>query len=331
MKTHQIAPRRKELIKNLVLLEGHTRAGKFLLGKILDGFEKVEHFQYVGLMEQLPFLQRLGFMTRDAAVSLLKITVDENAYHLRLGRNLNFRHGDHSSLLNSFEMSRYLQRSFAADGNGLLKEMKEDGRHSVFIAHETLPNIDLFFEAFPKIKIISVQRHPVDIIYSWWKRQWCLREPYDPLYFQSCIKVGENSIPWFAYDWSAEYVRMSRPIDRIIKSVKKLEEMARVNYCLLSRKQQRRILFITHEQLIEDSWKTVDKIGKFLEINSTDFMGVILEREKCLRKIPIEQRQKKIEELRSKASKAMFKEMMTLSNVYEKYSYENTIHKLYSS
>ena len=123
------ASKRKPLVKNLLLLEGHTRAGKFLLGKVLDGFEQIEHFQYVGLIEQLPFLERLGCISRDAAMSLLQIAVDENAYHLRIGRNLNFRNSDSSSLLKSFFLDRYIPRAFESDNPEIVQEFKKTKRY----------------------------------------------------------------------------------------------------------------------------------------------------------------------------------------------------------
>ena len=60
---------------------GVTRAGKFLLGKLVSGIDTVEHVQHIAILEQLPFLTRLGFVQEEAAISLMRITVDEHAYN----------------------------------------------------------------------------------------------------------------------------------------------------------------------------------------------------------------------------------------------------------
>lgn len=320
--------KRKTLVKNLLLLEGHTRAGKFLLGKILDGFEGIEHFQYMGLIEQLPFLERLGCISREAAVSLLQIAVDENAYHLRIGRNLNLRNDDSTSMLKSFFLDRYLPRAFESDTSKIPVEFKKTKRYSAFVGHETLPNIKIFFDAFPAMKTISIQRHPIDIIHSWWLRGWCQRETCDPLYFQSCINEKGVDIPWFAYSWSRQYQKMN-PLERTIMSVCRLEEMSRKSFRALTPLQKKQVLFISHEDLIENSWEVIREIESFLKIKSSGFMPAILKRERCLRELSREAREKKILQIKNNTSPKIFKIMEALSDKYEQCQKEGSLKKLY--
>ena len=47
-------------VENVLLVDGVTRAGKFFLAEILSGFDKVEFFQYLPLLEQIPVIYGMG-------------------------------------------------------------------------------------------------------------------------------------------------------------------------------------------------------------------------------------------------------------------------------
>ena len=46
--------RKEPLVKNLLLIEGISRAGKFLLANLLHGFRGIEPVQYYGLFRAYP-------------------------------------------------------------------------------------------------------------------------------------------------------------------------------------------------------------------------------------------------------------------------------------
>ena len=102
--------RKNILVKNLVLIDGLGRAGKFFLGKIVSGFENIEYFQYASIFEQIPYLFKLGALSEDAAICLLQNHIDEYHYYRQLGRNLNLRVDDATSIDNSLEKEIYYKR-----------------------------------------------------------------------------------------------------------------------------------------------------------------------------------------------------------------------------
>ena len=315
MKNVKIAAR-ETLVKNLVLLEGHTRAGKFLLGNIMDGFKKLEHFQYVSLLEQVPFLARLGFIREDAVVSLLQICVDEAVYNMRVGRNLNWRFDDASSLLCSFDRKRYERRSRSPIDPNVVNTVRKDRRFSSFVAHEVMPDIKLFFKAFPSIKVISLLRHPVDLVHSWYVRGWGEREISDPLYFQPYLAVSGKKIPWFAYRWNSEYLTLPR-MDRVIRSIESVAKLSQKSYSTLSAAQKRQILIVTFEGLTQEPRPVIAKIEAFLKTKKESYMQKILKRERCPRGPLAPERDKKLQNIKKTASKKAFNILLELANDYE--------------
>ena len=55
---------RAPLVKNLLLVEGPSRGGKFVVANVLTGFRGVEPIQYYDLLEHLPFLAKIGFIEK---------------------------------------------------------------------------------------------------------------------------------------------------------------------------------------------------------------------------------------------------------------------------
>ena len=103
-------------VENVLLVDGITRTGKFLLSKIVSEFEDIEFFQSLPVLEHIPYMFGLGGMGGDAAISLIKSTIDYAAYDQFLGRGLNHRVLDRSSIYNSSDSASYLKRhsSFTA-------------------------------------------------------------------------------------------------------------------------------------------------------------------------------------------------------------------------
>ncbi|MBI3378819.1 MAG: sulfotransferase domain-containing protein [Nitrospirae bacterium] len=312
----------KPLVKKLVLLDGFARAGKFFAGKIISNLKKMDYFQAVYALEQIPFLYRLDTITEDAAIALIRKIVDEHAYNIRIGRNLNLRYGDASSLFNSYEVDEYIRRSMNQFGeinltaDKIIDSFWKGNRYSLFVVHEVLPNMQLFFKAYPALKIIELIRHPVDVIHSWYLRGWGRRFGLDPLSFIPVINGNKGPIPWHAYEWRKEY-EASCEADRVIKGVAALTEMCEQTYQSLSAKQKRQILFVRYENVVENTYAEIERICAFLNTEPSGGMPVIMAREKCPGKISLNERARKISDLKKNADKKAFELMMKLSDDYE--------------
>lgn len=307
----------KNLINNVLFLNGITRAGKFFLGKIVAGLEDVEYFQYVSILEHLPFMERMDYIREEAAISLMQVNVDQHAYNMRIGRNLNLRYDDGSSLYNSWEIDTYLKRTLIPINKNFVADLKQKERFSTFILHDSLANINIFFKAFPKMKWINLVRHPVDVIHSWYLRGWGHRFLSDPLSFIPLIKSHGRSVPWYAQDWSEEYEAMS-DIDRIVKSISVINEWGEAAYQMLSEEQKKQIHYVAYENLVEDTYTEINNLAAFLNTTVVPKMPVILAKERCPQHILLEKRDQKVDDIKKIAGKEMFGLMMDLADQYEK-------------
>lgn len=310
------------LVQNMLILDGFTRAGKFFLGKIVGGLRNADYFLSVSALEQIPFLHRLGAMTENGAVALFRKVADESAYNIRIGRNLNTRTTDASSVYNSHEFGEYLRRAaspFGAinmDAEAIVASFRGDGRWSVFVTHETLPNAGIPFKAFPGLKMINLLRHPVDIIHSWFVRGWGRRFGNDPLSFTPVINGVSAPVPWHAQGYRAEYEAMNEA-ERVIRSIATLTEFSGRAYQALSPAQKSAILFVRYEDLVENPHPEIARLSAFLGTEPSDGMGAILARERCPGRISLENRRRKAGELTAKSGSAMAALLAGLAQDYE--------------
>lgn len=302
------------LIESPLFLNGITRAGKFILGKVMSNIKDVEYFQYASILEHLPFLCRLGLISQEVASTLMRIHLDEHAYNMAIGRNLNFRFDDASSIYHSAEMNQYKQRSLEKNIPELLKAHKV--RIPCFIIHESLPSMNVVFDTFPKAWVIDLQRHPVDLIHSWYVRGWGHRQLEDPLSFLPVLQGNGASIPWYASTWKDEYEKANR-MDRVIGSIDYLVTEGEKTYQTLSANSKSRICRISYEGLILEPQKTAKTIGQFLDRPVQESLVVTMAREKLPNLSFAKDRPRKLNEIEKEATPDFLKKLNALIKNYE--------------
>ncbi len=306
------------LVENLLIIEGISRSGKFLLANILNGLEGIEPSQYSPLLEQIPFLYSNGLIEKNTAKELIRCEIDMRCYETLIGRNLNVRPSDKSSIYNIPNHQRFLDRAKDPDGEIALRKFYEQANYSLFILHESLANIRIYFETFPNMKCISLVRNPLALAYSWYKRGLGKRWGTDPLLFEIPFTKTNNKVfPWFAMGWEDLYLKLNE-IDRSILSIKSLANMAKKTYKDLPSDIKKRILIVSFENLTQDPESEIKRICNFLNKKALPEMKEILKREK----LPIrDQKDKQKETLRkigNIAKSQHLEELLKLSTNYLK-------------
>jgi len=194
---------------------------------------------------------------------------------MAIGRNLNMRHDDGSSVLNSFEKELYINRqSEGVAGEASIKQIINQERSSVFILHQSLQSVDMVKAAAPHSKIINIRRHPVDLVYSWIKKGWGHRFVNDPLSFDLVFQHNGNTVPYFAIEWADEYLA-GNEYDRVVKSIVYItEEESRV-----IDSNQYDICCIYYDNLVQQPNREIDKVCNFLNRSPHGSMYKTIERE----------------------------------------------------
>lgn len=269
---------KQALCPRLVLVDGLTRSGKMLTAKLVSNLRRMEYFQAYETVDHIPILWRLGKIDDDTACAFLRMEMDATIYNRAIGRNLNLRRADSSSLHHALNYEEYANRADDPMTDGVMERFNREGRWPVFFTHEMLPNARLFFSIVDDLRIVVPVRHPVDLAYSWFRRGWGERWGTDPLAFIPTVDAGADPVPWFAAKWAEEYLAL-RPADRVIRSILALLSLFEQTYWGLSPERQRRVHFLAYERLLSEPEREVNRLAKFLETEPLDGIAAVFERE----------------------------------------------------
>ena len=307
---------RKTLNPNILLLDGISRSGKFFLGKIVSHCERVEYFDYCLPLEHVPIYWRFGCYAEGAAVPILKTLVDLHVYERAIGRHMNTRADDDTAISKAPDYPRYAERMLAPRGPGAAEAFAQERRYSAFLTHETLPNIGLYLEAYPQMKVLNLQRHPVDLIHSWHRKELGQSYGTDTVVFRPLVAGKKGGVPWFAYAWTEEYEALS-PVDREIRGVLQLQQFEQDSFSNLTEAQKKSICFISYERMVTAPDSQVALMEEFLETRAMHAMPQILIRERCNRPLALEERHAKFLDLAKIASPACVSALREASRRYE--------------
>ena len=252
--------RRKSLVTNLLVLEGISRSGKFLLANLINGLQDIEPVQGRISLEQIAFLERFGLIEKKTAQEMVKVLVDAYTYDGLIGRNLNFRRSDKSSIFNNPRFEELRKRTTTPDGDAALYAYYRMHAYSFFILHELLPNIKLFFAAFPNMKVVSLRRNPVDLVYSLYKRGYGTKIKDSRFFTMVPMATNRGIVPWYAADWKKNFYSYA-PMDRVIKTVAALSGMYASSYKKLSAARRKQILFESYEDILSDPQRVVNDVS----------------------------------------------------------------------
>jgi len=240
---------RKVVNPNILLLDGISRSGKFLMGKVISHFERVEYFRYIPLLEIIPIFLRLGHFSQDATKLLFQIAMDIAVYEGSIGRNMNTRPEDATAIHKAPDFERYLKRMADARGDEAANEIIKEGRYPSFLIHEGLPHIELFFKAFPQLKLINIQRHPVDLVHSWIQVEMAPKLGGDPLLYYPVIEgADKTAIPWWVHPEDTARYPALNDTEKALLSVLRLQGHEQTAYKKLNVEQRKSILLFAQNQ-----------------------------------------------------------------------------------
>lgn len=308
--------KRRGLVAAPLFIEGISRSGKFLLANLLSGFKNIEPVQYDDLLEHIPVFERYRFLDRKLAKYILQSKVDLDCHEALIGRSLNHRRADKSSIFNNPYQREFLKREHNQDIDKAIGDFLKQKSYSLFIVHELMPNIKIYFEVFPKMKVISLKRNPIDLVYSWYKREYGKRVGKDPKFFMVPWQKNHGSMPWYIDSIEKKYFSLNK-VDQTILAMSHLLKMYKNSYKALPKHFKKNILLIKYEDILEKSNSALLKISKFLNRKKTKELARILKREKLPSSINLQKlRAKKLEYIKAKASPRYFKKLVALEKKY---------------
>jgi hypothetical protein len=253
----------KTFNSKVLVIDGITRSGKFWLMNFLHHLRGVEHACHEPVLDHIIVAAKFGLMDEGTAIGLIQGVIDRSVYKTKIGRDLNCKISDSSSVLNRPDLAEYLQRMLSpAKGVAeLIRVGAETQAWFPFITHDVLSQEDFIFRALPNGMVVRVNRHPVDLVYAWYKKGLGRSD------MQFDIRIDRNgvSVPWFCAGFLDGFNAASE-MDRIILSINFLISSSEEACAKLKQELESRIYHTSYERLGSQPTVEINKIASFLGV-----------------------------------------------------------------
>lgn len=309
---------RKTLYNDCLVIDGVTRTGKFMLARILGGFAGTEPVQYSFLHETLVYMLKLGRIDEATARVLFETDVSERTYEAMVGRRLNTRRSDGSSVYAMEQSTEILARAENEDEGYLQERFEKENRLPMLVTHELLSSLQSFRAMSADAKIIHIVRDPITLMNSWQRRGWGTRFGIDPKAFTLAIQTDKGPVPWFVASWQKNYHDYSE-MDRIAESIFCVFDWAKAEYLKLDEAARKKILVLSFENLIANPEPALRAIESFIQRDRLPGIGKVLECEKIPRDVSPDSEAEIHKQVREQVSTNMHDKLDILASDFQSF------------
>jgi len=307
---------KKNLIKKSIFVSGITRSGKIVLCNLLASLRGMENIKLDYNFELILSLNKIKKIDNKTAEYILNYMLNLTHYNSTIGRNLNFRKSDYTSVWNSYNTKNIIKRLTSKEGENAFKKIKQSKKYFLMMIHNGLIFSPLLFKIFPKLHIMHMQKHPIDLIYSWNKKNIGNSFLSNNRNSLLTLEVKNNLIPWYAIGWEKKFLKACK-LDKIIFTINSLRTSSKIAFSKLDKDQKKRIYFINFDKLVSNTNYVLDIITKKFNLSKTSYTKKIINSNQLLRKINLQDRNDKYAFIVKRASKDGLKVLNKMIEEFE--------------
>ena len=300
---------------NICLLSGCQRSGKSLITAILPSLKKIEIINKEPILGAIFAMYQTGELKNKAANYLISFVLSNVNYANFLGRKINLKKSDETSIYHLLNYKNYLKKITTKSKINLRK--LKNNKTIIYDTHNVLLNLGLWSNLNKNIKIINIERHPITLIYSWYKNGFG-NFRYSPISQILLYKYKNKLVPYYALKWKKKYIKM-RELDRIINIIYYVIRKSDLEYKKF--KNKNKILRIKYENVLKNPHANLKKIEKFLSYKSKIFFNRYSKKVNASKKISENDIHKKLIYLKKNSSKDSHKKIHELISLYSKHNF----------
>tara|TARA_B100001559_G_scaffold238406_1_gene201397 strand:+ start:98 stop:1054 length:957 start_codon:yes stop_codon:yes gene_type:complete len=305
---------KKNYFDNVVIVTGSLNSGKSMVAPIVSSLNKVEHLRKLIEVDQVLHLTNLKKIKREVAYFFIRHYLDKSFYEQLIGRNLNYRVGDETSIFTAKNPIELKKRAFLKRGEHVIKKHVKDKTIFCMDTHDGMMLFHLWREVNKKFKFINIFRNPIDTVNGCFNVG---QGKIENILFNEIImfKKNKNVFPLYFLNNYREYPKkntMDRVIDEVLFCLKK----EYLNYKKF--KNDKNCLFIENEDFAVNSDRNISQICKFLKTKRSNFTKKIMKRENCPREIDPKVYQEKLKKIKFLSTTKSFQKLLDFEKVFEK-------------
>jgi len=275
--------RQRQLAEKIVIVDGQPGCGKTMLSPIVASLDRVELLTYAYELEYICRLSHMNKISLDAAITLAKMLPDLQIYKSMMGREINFRPSDLSSVFRHVRPWKYFTRIFREGDRAIIKRLETERP----ILHLTTHNLVAYSEPLfagleNRLVMIELVRHPLYQI----KQQAINMDilPEDPRDIDVYFDFQGRPIPYYTLGWEKKFVS-SNPIERAIYWMENMTKITDVMRNHLKKKYLAQIITIPFEKFVLNPDPYLEKITSALGSRANLWTKRMLKKQKVPRKM----------------------------------------------
>lgn len=255
--------RNKNLLNKVIIIDGQPGCGKTMLSPIISSFKNVELFSFYFELEYIFKSYYFKKMDQNTLMTLSKILIDIKLYQMMMGREVNMRYDDLSSVFNYHDPKKYFKRILEEGDEKIPKKIINQKPILNIAMHDMMIHADTLFSIFDKKLIfIEVVRHP---LYMLTQQTWNFKNLYGNkrdihIYFE----FKNNYIPYTAKGWEKIYLE-ANPVEKAIYNI---YNNIKKNNNIRSKLKNKKYYQIVFESFVKNPYKDLYNLKKIIK---TDF------------------------------------------------------------
>jgi hypothetical protein len=273
-----ILTRPASMCTDLIVVDGIPGCGKTMLSAIVGTLERVELLKYSYEIEMYSFMAHFSLLSSNSASEMIRYQLDLMIYNLMMGRDLNFRYSDLSSVFNAQNKLRYFKRLFAK-GDEVIPERIEKEKPILHLATHSLsafanPMMDVFTDG---MLLINLHRHP---LYMLKQNMWNMENLINnKRHFEFNYQWNQMSVPYF-FHGQEERMIAANAKEKAIYFMEWLRMRYNENKLRVDGKKYYELTF---ESFVLDPYPHINKICEFLNTKQGKHTSQTMKREKIPR------------------------------------------------
>ena len=260
--------RKPHLANKIVMVGGLDGCGKTLFSPIISALERVELPTYSYEIEHYCSLNFLQNLSLNAASTLIRMQTDLKLYNMMMGREVNFRPTDLSSVQLYHNPTQYFDRLFKPGDEVIPDVVRKNNPILNLIIHNILFISDPIWNALgDRCVYIEVVRHPLYMV-----RQVALNMHKlinSVRYFNICYERENKNYPFWVKGWE-DLFDQSTDIERSIHYIDQMTQRVEKAKKVLREKYKANILTIPFELFVLNPEPWVEKIASAIGSKITE-------------------------------------------------------------
>jgi len=257
--------RRAHMVEKVVFVDGLSGSGKSLLSNIVSNMERVELLSFLYEVESYCILHDLNKLSMDVAKAMIRLQTDLKLYNTMMGRDVNFRPTDVSSVFKNPNPNRYFQRLFEPGDESIPEIIRSKKPILNICTHNLFGYSEPLWEALQdRCVFINVVRHPVYMVHQ----QSVQMQVSDARNLAIHYEYKGRDLPYFAHQWEERYLA-SNAFERAIYYTEAMHSRDKTHGENIRKGYGDQIVTIPFESFVLSPESWVEKISKALGVNIT--------------------------------------------------------------